>query len=690
MADDKPRTDAELIAEHQEHFRDIASAWSKQRQAASDDLRFFIGETQWPAEVRRQREAEGLPCLIINRLPQFVATVVGDERQNRPAIKVSPVDSGADKQTAEILEGLIRNIETISMADVAYDRAFEFPVICGHRGFLRVVAEYAGEDTFHQDLKIKQVLNPFTVFFDPNCQEPDYSDAEYCYVIDDIPKERFEAEYPGHEPCEWESASNADSRKDQSVETVRVVEAYWREPVKRTIVQLLDGRVVAEDDLEGIQAEDPFAIVAEDADGQPIRRVVDSHKILWAKMTGGEVLDGPREYLKGARFIPVIPVAGFELNIEGELHQWGLVRYARDPQQAYNFTRTKEIETIALAPKAPWIGTKRMFEGFEAMWSQANNRSFSYLPYNPDQTAASQKPERVAPPSPNSALTNSSLQAVDEIKSVIGIYDASLGQKSNETSGKAILARQRESDTATFTYLDNLTRAIRLLGKVLIDCIPRVYDSERIVRVLGVDGSERQVMVNRRIGDVVLHDLTVGKYDVTVSAGPSYATQRIEAANSMIQFMQAYPNGAPLIADLVAASMDWPKAEEVAERLNASLPPQIRAAGNPQAMAELQQAQAAQQQQHGPDPRVQAEQLELQARAVAADAEVKKAHMDLQGKAMDVAVKHAKAVQQVASLQSAQPRLPPGVAVTRPTVATKQFENGTMPFMPEPAGPYAG
>lgn len=663
---DKTKPDA-LIAEHKEWFCKFSDAWSTQRQEARDDLRFFIGETQWPEEIRREREAEGLPCLIINRLPQFVAAVVGDERQNRPAIKVSPVDSGADKQTAEIIEGLIRNIENISMADVAYDRAYEFPVICGHRGFLRVVAEYADDDTFQQDLKIEGIINPLCVLFDPTCKKPDFSDAQRCYILDDMTKEEFEAEFPGHEPGDWSASDTPDGRQDKTIEMVRVVEAYWKEPVKRTIVQLLDGRVVDADDLPALQEQDPFAMEALDADGQPVRRVVDTHKVMWAKMSGSEILDGPREYIKGARYIPVVPVAGFELNIEGEIHQWGLVRYAKDPQRAYNFTRTKEIESIALAPKTPWVGTKRMFEGFENMWAQANNRAFSFLPYNPDPQAAGASPQRVAPPPGNPALTNSSLQAVDEIKSVVGIYDASLGQKSNETSGKAILARQRESDTATFTYLDNLTRAIRLLGKILIDLIPHIYDSERIIRVLGVDGSERQVQVNRRIGDVVLHDLTVGKYDVTVSVGPSYATQRIEAANSMIQFMQAYPNGAPLIADLLAGSMDWPKSEEIAERLNAALPPQIRAAGNPEMQAQLQQQQAAQGQR--PDPKVQAEQLELQARAVAADAEVKKAKLDLQGKAIDVATKHAVASNKIQALQAqAMPAGP----------------------MPVPAGPYAG
>lgn len=650
---------ADLIADHKRRFKEDCDAWATQRDEAVKDLRFFIGETQWPEAVRREREAEGLPCLIINRLPQFVATVVGDQRQNRPAIKVSPVDSGADKQTAEILEGLIRNIEYISMADVAYDRAFEFPVICGHRGFLRVVAEYAGEDTFEQDLKIKGVLNPLTVVYDPDCKEPDFSDAGRCYIIDDCPKEAFEAEYPNATPCEWETASNIDSRKNHAIETVRVVEAFWREPVKKTIVQLLDGRVVDADDLEAIQAADPFALVAMDDEGNEIRREVDSYKIMWAKMTGSAVLEGPREFIRGARYIPVIPVAGFELNVEGEVHQWGLVRYAKDPQRAYNFTRTKEVETIALAPKAPWLATAKHIEGNEAMWAQANNRAFSTLIYKPDPTASALKPERVQPPAPNSALTNSSLQAVDEIKSVVGIYDASLGQKSNETSGKAILARQRESDTATFTYIDNLSRAIRLLGKVLIDLIPRIYDSERIVRVLGVDGSEKLTPINRRIGDIVLHDLTVGKYDVTVSVGPSYATQRIEAANSMIQFMQAYPQGAPFIADLLAGSMDWPKSEEVAERLNMLLPPQVRAAGNPEAMAQLQQQQAMQAQQ--PNPQVQAEQIQSQAQVAAAQATIKKAELELQGKQMELHGKAADAARKIVALRPQQPQATPGM-----------------------------
>lgn len=670
---DKQQDHAALIAEHKERCRKFADAWSKQRQEASDDLKFFVGWTQWPEQVRRQREAEGLPCLVINRLPQFVAAVVGDERQNRPAIKVSPVDNGADKETAQILEGLIRNIENISMADVAYDRAFEFPVICGHRGFLRVVAEYAGEDTFQQDLKIKQVLNPFAVLYDPNCQEPDYSDASHCYIYDDIPKEEFEAEHPDVEACEWDTSdSNIDGRKDDTIETVRVVEAFWKEPVTRTIVQLLDGRVVDQADLELLQQQDPFAIPAVDDTGQPITRDVKTHTVMWAKMTGSTVLEGPREYIKGGHYIPVIPVAGFELNVEGEIVQWGLVRYAKDPQSAYNFTRTKEIETIALSPKAPWLATAKHVEGNEAMWAQANNKAYSTLLYKPDPTAPTLRPERVEPPAPNSALTNSSLQAADEIKAVTGIYDSSLGQKSKETSGKAILARERQSDTSTFTYLDNLTRAIRLLGKILIDLIPHVYDTQRIVRVLGVDGSERQVEINRPVYDVVLHDLTVGKYDVTVSVGPSYATQRIESANSMIQFIQALPNTGPIIADLVAGSMDWPKAEEIAERLNALLPLQVRAAGNPEMQAQLAQQQQAQAQRL--DPKVEAERMESQAQVAAAQATIAKAQMGVEAEKMKL---HGNAAEAARKIVALRPQQPQGMGM-----------GGQQ--MPVPAGPYAG
>jgi hypothetical protein len=680
--DKQHETDLELISEHKECFKRCADSWRKQRQDASDDLKFFMGDTQWPADIRAQREAEGLPCLVINRLPQFVATVVGDQRQNRPSIKVSPVDSGADKQRAEIFEGLARNIEYISMADVAYDRAFEFPVICGHRGFLRIVTRYCGDDTFDQELVIKQVINPFTVFFDPNCLEPDYSDAQFCYIVDDIPEERFEDEYG--EDCEatsWDDVSNMDGNRDHTIEVVRVVEAYYKEPVKRVIVQLIDGRVVDRDDLEKIQEEDPFAIVALDADGKEIERTVDSHKVMWVKMTGSKILDGPREYVKGATYIPVVPVAGNELNVEGELRQWGLVRFARDPQQAYNFTRSKEIEGIALSTKAPWLLSAKMVAGYEDMWKQANIRALPYLLYNTDSSLAGAKPDRIAPPPPSSAITTSSLQSVDEIKSVVGIYDSSLGKQTRETSGVAIQARQRESDTATFTYLDNLTRALRLVGKILIDLIPLVYDSERIVRVLGLDGAERQVTINQQIGDLVLNDLSVGKYDVAVSVGPSYATQRIEAANSMIEFMRAFPNAAPLMGDLIAGSMDWPKAEEIAERLKAALPPQIANAGNPEALQQMQAQQQEQQQNQGPDPKLMAEKMESAAQMASSQATIAKAKMELQGKELELRTKHAEAIHKLGQMTAELP-------MQQPVMPDQQ--NAMAQGITPPVGQYAG
>lgn len=564
--------DEKLLTEARERFALALEAESDNRNEGLDDRRFKAGE-QWPAQIKKQREDESRPCLTINKLPQFIKQVTNDERQNRPAIKVLPVDSGADPETAKILSGLIRHIEINSDADVAYDTAAEDAVTSGW-GYFRVITEYADDLSFDQDIKIRRIRNPFTVYLDPAHQYPDGSDAKWGFISEELDKEEYKAQYPDADEKDWEAAGDGDGgRLWYSDKKIRIAEYFRIVTEEKQIALLADGRTIARDELEQLSPEALSAL-------QVVKtRKAEVKKVQWYKLIGNKVLD-KREW--PGKWIPIIKVTGDEQDIDGKLLLSGMIRNAKDPSRMYNYWRTAATELVALAPKAPFVGAEGQFEGHEHKWAAANVKSFPYLEYKPKSLNGQPIPPPQRQPFAGTpvGVIQEAMTAADDIKAVTGIYDASLGARSNETSGRAIIARQREGDTSTFNYIDNLTRAIRHCGRILVDLIPKIYDAKRIVRILGEDGSEKQVQIvpgSKEWPDYEaldnIYDISVGKYDVTVTVGPSYTTKRLEAADSMMQFVQAIPNAAPAVMDLVAKNMDWPGADDIAERLKKMLPP---------------------------------------------------------------------------------------------------------------------
>lgn len=561
-------TDREILKEAQARFKLAADAEAEARAEALDDLRFISGE-QWPDEIKHQRDVDGRPCLVVNRLPQFVAQVVNDARQNRAAIKVNPVDDVSDPETAELMQGLIRHIETTSDADTAYDQAMESAVIGGF-GHWRILTEYADQESFDQEIRIEPIPNPFMVYWDPAAKFVDRSDARFCLIVADMAKSEFEAAYPDSESASLANLSSIGDRAPgwAAGEMIRVAE-YFRvseEEYTLCLIQTDQGAQVL-----------PKSEVPK---GYPIdkERTARRRKVTWYKLNGIEVLE--KQELPG-QWIPVVSVFGQELNIEGKKKLISLVRHAKDPQRMYNYWASAETEAIALAPKSPWIVAEGQLEGYEQQWQASNVRNLTFLTYKPRTANGQQLP----PPTRNvfepaiQAITQARMMAADDMKATTGIYDSSLGNRSNETSGKAILARQREGDIATFHFVDNLARAIRHTGRILIDLIPRIYDTARVVRILGEDGSVDTKPVNTPVveqGIERIYDLTTGKYDVTVSVGPSYSTKRQEAAESMMALTQAYPPLMQVAGDLMVRNMDWPGADDMAERLKKTLPPQLQ------------------------------------------------------------------------------------------------------------------
>ena len=606
-------SDSEILAAARSRLDLAMSALSESREDENDDLKFYAGSPdncwQWPADVLATRGAvqgqtiNARPTLTINKLPQHVRQVTNDQRQNRPGAKVIPVDDNADIEIADIYNGMIRHIEYISDADVAYDTACENQVAYGE-GYIRLLTEYCDDDTFDQDIKIGRIRNSFSVYMDPTMQDPTGADAKYCFVTEDLTRDEYERMYPDSAPITTLQSLGVG---DQSIsnwlneDTIRIADYYYID-YDRATLNLYPGNATA------------FAGTPEDKQlkafyGKPLKsRESDRPKVRYCKINGYEILE-QREWV--GKWIPVIRIVGNEFEVDGRLYVSGLVRNAKDAQRMYNYWVSQEAEMLALAPKAPFIGYGGQFEGYEDKWKTANTQNWPYLEVNPDVTDGQggvlPLPQRAQPPMASSGLLQAKAGAAEDIKSTTGQYNASLGMGSNERSGKAILARQREGDVGTYHYGDNLARGVRHIARQLIDMIPKIYDTQRIARIIGEDGETKMVKINPDQPQAVnkitndqgiviekIYNPGVGKYDVVATTGPGYATKRQEALEAMAQLLQGNPQLWQVAGDLFVKNMDWPGAQEMSKRFAKTIDPKLMSDGedNPALAAAQQQMQA--------------------------------------------------------------------------------------------------
>jgi hypothetical protein len=589
------------------------SAYSDSREDELDDLRFMAGspdnQWQWPADVLATRGAvqgqtiNARPCLTINKLPQHVRQVTNEQRQNRPSGKVIPADDNADVQVAEIFNGVVRHIEYMSDADVAYDTACDNQVTYGE-GYIRLLTEYCNDETFDQDIRIERVRNSFSVYMDPTIQDPCGADAEWCFVTEDILRDEYERMFPDASPISTlysQGVGNDGLSSWLQEDTIRIAEYFYNTYEKATLHLYPDNQTAFSGTPQDKQLTAMF--------GKPIRtRIVDRKKVMWMKTNGFDILD-EREW--AGKWIPVVRVIGNEWEVEGRLHISGLVRNAKDAQRMYNYWTSQEAEMLALAPKAPFIGYGGQFEGYEMQWKTANTTNWPYLEVNPDVTDGAGSvlplPQRAPPPLPQTGLIQAKMGAADDIKGTTGQYDASLGMAGNERSGKAILAREKQGDVGTYHYVDNLARAIRHITRQIVDMIPKIYDTQRIARIIGIDGEVSMVKFNPAQPEPVkeirdqnggmiekIYNPSVGTYDVMVTTGPGYMTKRQEALDAMSQILQTNPQLWAVAGDLFIKNMDWPGAQEMAERFKKILDPKVLSEGDqsPEMAAAAQQMEA--------------------------------------------------------------------------------------------------
>lgn len=613
--------DSDTISDALEQFKLAEDSESENRENALDDIRFARMGEQWPDDIAEARRLEGRPMLTINRLPSFGRQVVNEARQNKPSITTRPATGGANVLTANLYDGLIRQIQNQSSAGIAYDTGIESAVYGGF-GYWRVDVDYAYNDSFDTDILILPVDNPFSVYGDPIAGGADSRDWNFGFVIDDMPKDAFKKKYPDAKEGDFDGGNpNAATWADEK--STRVAEWWLRKEVKSMIVKLTDGRILSADNY--IKEKATFDAMGLQVAGEREGR---SHKVTHRIITGAEVLE---ENKWAGCYIPIIPVYGDVVNVEGKRYFRSLIRDARDPQKMFNFWRTAATEIVALAPRVPYIGARGAFTTDAEKWATANRKSHPYLEY--DSVPGQPPPQRQSLDGGAAAgALQEAMNASDDMKAVMGIFDASLGARSNETSGRAIMARQREGDTSTFHFIDNRDRAIEHTGRILVDLIPKVYTGDRVVTILSEDLKEAQVQLGQpvQLADGISHvfDLTAGKYSLVMKRGLSYTSKREEAATQQIEFAKVTGTGA-LFGDVIAKNMDWPGADVIEQRIKASLPPHVLGKGptpqEQQLTAALQQMQQA----------LQQAQQEIQTLKAGEQSDMAKAQVDMEKVGVD-------------------------------------------------------
>jgi len=612
------------------------------RQEGLEDLKFVNGD-QWPVELQNSRNLESRPVLTINKLDGYCRQVTNQQRQQRPRIKVHATNNQADVKTASVIEGMTRHIEVNSNADNAYDTGFDHAVRMGW-GYWRVTTDYVKEDSFDQEIYIEPIPNPFTVYFDPNSEAVDGSDAERCLITTMMSKAKFRKLYPNNDDgTSFTQRGTGDSQSEWiTKEDIRIAEYFYVHRESATLYQLSNGTSTFAEGKD-------FRARLEAAGIQ----IVDERKsfkrtIKWKKLTAIEVIE-ERDW--PGTYIPVVPVYGRHVVIGDKRHKFGMVRHAKDAQRMYNFWQTTITESVALAPKAKWIMAEGQDEGHESEWAAANVKSFPLLRYKQTdidgQTAP--PPQRLQPEPPPAGVMAAAAGINQDIATLMGIFDPSQ-QLPGNISGKALNGQQQQVDLTNFDFYDNLTKSIAHTGKIILDLIPHIYDSQRVMRIIGDDGKPDLVTINEGKQDEngvfkVMHDMTVGQYDVVMDTGPGFNSKRQAAVESMMPLVTGNPDLFKVAGDLVFRNMDFPGAEVIADRLAASNPlAQIddKSPVPPQVQMQLKQNQAQMQQMQ---QQMQQMQMMIKQRQdieqVKQDAETKRVIIKETNRAHDIELKNA-------------------------------------------------
>ena len=608
-AEESLKGDERVIAEIKRRFKQCQDWESKQRKLFLEDIKFANADAdngyQWPNDIYTNRNGDNRPCLTINKVRQHNLQIVNDAKQNKPSIKFRPVGDGATYDAAQIFEGLARHTEYISNATSIYDSATRSQVE-GGIGYWRVVTEYADKDTFDQEIYIRRIKDPLSVYLDPDINELDGSDAMFGFVYEDIKKEVFKDKYPEFKDLPSSNSFDNDSTVDDK--HIRVCEYYRRNPIEKELISYKKDPTDLDSESETVlvyKGNIPSEIVKElkSQHGTKTRKVID-YEVEWFKVAGDKIIENTKWL---GKYIPIVRLIGEETIINGILDRKGHTRALKDPQRMYNYFSSASVEQVALQTKVPWLASVQSIEGHEAVWRTANIDNPSMLPYNAvnDDGTPIPPPERINPPVSSQGYLQSMETAKQELMLVSGQYEATMGQRSNEVSGKAIDGRQRQGENATYHFIDNNAIAIKFTAKILYDLYPKIYDTNRVLKIIGEDGSETDIMLDPQATQAhqevqkrneqkasIIFNPNVGKYDIYCDIGPAYATRRQEAWNAITQIIKTDGALVPIVGDLLFRSADFPNADKIAERLERMVPPQAKGIGpSPQEQQMQQQIQ---------------------------------------------------------------------------------------------------
>jgi len=601
-------SDEDLLKEIRTNFSACEDWEATARANFVEDMKFGNGDArnlwQWPDDVQKSRSLPGSqkPMLTVNKTRQHCLQIINDARQNKVGIQIRPVGGEATEKAAELYEALIRGIEYRSNATLAYEAAM-YNAVFGGIGYARVHVDYADEDSFDQDIFIKRVADPLTIYLDPDIQEYDGSDARFGFVFEDLPRKEAEAKYRRYKQAFSDTPVDG-SDGWSGKEKVRVCEYFWRVETADTLIALPDGQTVRKSDLPP-GAYDALKAEAEMAGAELRERAIVNQAAEWCKVIGNTIVER-RPWL--GKYIPIARLVGEETVIQGKMDRKGHVRALLDPQKMYNYNSSGSVEFVALQTKSPWLASARAIEGYQEQWTEANIKNASVLVWTDVDDAGNPvaTPQRIAPPPAAAGHIEGMQVAQQEMMMASGQYQAIMGAPSNETSGKAINARQRQGDNATYHFIDHQAVMIRFLGRIVLDLIPRVYDTARVLQAMGRDDKRFKVQVDPEAPEpatmqadpadedfdaetvAAVLNPAIGKYDVISDVGPSYATQRQEAFNAFSQILQQQNGAWQIVGDLWAESADFPGSEKLAERLRKMLPPAVKGGPSP-AEQELQQ-----------------------------------------------------------------------------------------------------
>ena len=566
MADNNEKIHALAV----KRFERVEKKERDQRKLAIEDIKFAQTEDgQWDEGAKEKRKNR--PRFTINRVAGAVDQLIGDQRQNRTNIKIRPVSGGATEDIAKTITGLIRNIEGDSKASNAYDTAFD-EVVNGGFGGWRVTTQFSDDDAFEQDIKIKPLNTATTsLWFDDAAAEYDKRDAMFAFVTVDMPKDEHEERFPDSIISQWsqEQYNNSACNNWVSEDSVRVAEYWVKTPVTRNIALLSDGRVIDSDEEKSVLDElEKQGITVKKT------RSVKSHKVEMYLLDGGGILEGPKDW--AGKFIPLIPMYGRQAHIEGQTYTRGIVRFAKDANRIYNYETSSVVETNALTPKDPLWYTPAQAKGHESKYRNFTTQNSPFMPYNPDTKTGGGPPIRGGAPAVQSASLQTLNQISMDIYHLTGMQPPSIGVNPELKSGKAIVAQERLGDRGSFIFTDNLSKSIDYCGEILVDLIPRIYDTARQVRIMQQDGETESVeinTVNQEVIDeqtgkpVLVNDLSVGKYDVVTETGPAFATQRQESAQQILDLIATSPQFEALAMDLVAKDLPILETKELTKRV---------------------------------------------------------------------------------------------------------------------------